>query len=84
MPVDAHTAVYVDHTDVARIASAAAEEVPGVLDAHTTAGRRTVAVRCRVTGTFDDRRVAEAVSAALAGLAAPPKIRVRARVEDRS
>lgn len=84
--VQAGTAVYVGHGDVARVASAAALDVPGVLTATSTASARKVVVRCRATGHGDDVRalVNEAVSDALEPLRHTPRIAVRIRQEDRS
>jgi hypothetical protein len=78
--IAAATAVFVDYADLARIVSTAAESVPGVLDARSSVGRRSVSVRCAVAGPSADQirdRVVEAVSAELAGLARQPRIRVR-------
>ena len=76
----AQTAVYVDVTDVARIASASAEAVPGVISARSTASRRTLTVRCEVSGTAEaelKNAVNRAVTTELAALEHSPRIRVR-------
>lgn len=81
--VDADSAVYVRHRDVARAATAAALDVPGVLAASTSASARRVAVRCRVTGDADEARalIADAVEGALQPLHRSPRIGVRIRRE---
>jgi len=79
-PVVAHTPVFVEFDDLARIASAAAESVPGVLDARSSAGRRSVTVRCTLTGdasAAQRSRIADAVGRELAGLQNTPRITVR-------
>lgn len=76
----AETAVYVDVTDVARIASAAAEAVPGVISARSTASRRTLTIRCEVSGATDDdlkNAVNRAAADELEALERTPRIRVR-------
>ena len=80
--VTANTAVFLDLTDTARIASATAESVPGVVSARSTARRGAVVVRCAVTGplTSEQRHAVEtAVGAELAALRATPKVVVRTR-----
>lgn len=78
--VESQTAIYIDLSDVARIATAAAESVAGVTSARSTATRKKVTVRCSVTG-FSDSTLAEkvdnAVSAELAGLRSTPRLKVR-------
>lgn len=76
----AATAVYVDVTDVARIASAAAEAVPGVISARSTASRRTLTIRCEVSGAADDelkKAVNDSATTELEALERAPRIRVR-------
>lgn len=78
--VESRTAIYIDVSDVARIATAAAESVAGVLSARTTATRQKVTVRCSVTGVGDSalgEKVHNAVSTELAGLQHIPRIKVR-------
>jgi hypothetical protein len=78
----AASAVFIDLTDVARIASAAAETIAGVLSARSTARRGAVVVRCAVTTdpTADQRRLVEtAVSRELSALRVTPKVVVRTR-----
>ena len=82
----ANTAVYLDLTEVARLAAAAAESVAGVADARSTATRRTLTVRCAVTGTPEaglSAAVRDAVSAELGELQPSPRIRVRLAKGDR-
>lgn len=84
VPVQADTAVFTGFADIARIATATACDVPGVLDATSTATRRKVVVRCRVTG--GDRaaihnRVADSVAAGLQLLGTTPRIVIRLREE---
>lgn len=76
----AQTAVFVDVTDIARIASASAEGVPGVVSARTTASRRTLTVCCEVSGAAEAElksAVSRAVTTELAALEHAPRIRVR-------
>lgn len=85
--LDAHSGIWIAPVDVARIAARAAQKVPGVLDAHTTATRRTLTVTAHTTGPNADIKadietaVADAVTTILA---APPKLAVRLREGDRS
>jgi hypothetical protein len=86
VPLSAGTAVYLERGDISKVADAAACDVPGVLDARTTASRRQVVVRCRVTGQTPElrRAVTEAVTQELAALQTPPKVVVRTRTESSS
>jgi hypothetical protein len=79
--VDADSAVYLDVREVARIASAAAETVSGVVKANSSATRRRVSVRCLVTGPVPRESIEQAVIAELAALAHPVRIRVKTRTE---
>jgi hypothetical protein len=84
VPVLADTAVFTGFADIARIATATARDVPGVLDATSTATRRKVVVRCRVTGV--DRasihdQVTESVAAGLQLLGTTPRIVIRLKEE---
>ncbi|MDG4663103.1 DUF6286 domain-containing protein [Mycobacterium sp. 236(2023)] len=79
VPAQSGTAVYVDLSGVARVASAAAEAVPGVVSARTTASKRTLTVRCEVTGKSDAElkdAIARAATEELAGLARSPRVKV--------
>jgi hypothetical protein len=86
IPLSADTAVFLDRAALPKLVGAAARDVPGVLDARTTASRRKVVVRCRVTGQTPELRqeVADAVSQELEALQTPPRIVVRIRTETRS
>ena len=78
----AASAVFIDLTDTARIASAAAESIAGVISARSTARRGAVVVRCAVTTspTTDQRRLLEtAVSRELSALRVTPKVVVRTK-----
>jgi NADH:ubiquinone oxidoreductase subunit K len=82
----ARTSVYLDLSDVARVAAAAARAVPGVVDATARARRRKVTIRARTTGADPAAQraaVTEAVGDALAPLATTPKIRVRTSIGKR-
>ncbi|WP_277210042.1 DUF6286 domain-containing protein [Isoptericola croceus] len=73
-------AVVLRPKDVARLASAAAEDVDGVLGASSTASARRVTVRVESTGAEHVRgEVEQAVGRRLQLLASPPSVRVRAR-----
>ncbi|MFB1299333.1 DUF6286 domain-containing protein [Mycobacterium sp. pW049] len=82
IPVTGRTSVYLDVSDTAKLAAAAARVVPGVTKANASATRRAVKVTARTTGpdvTTDT--ISDAVRTALAPLAATPRISVRTRVE---
>jgi hypothetical protein len=82
-PLSATTAVYLRRADIPKLASAAALDVPGVLQARTTVSRTKAVVRCRVTGQTSELRqaVADAVSRELGELQSPPRVVVRIRTE---
>lgn len=86
VPLIAETPVYLARTDIAKIASAAALGIPGVLAARSTTTRRRAVVRCRVTGSEQQVRaeVADAVAAELSALRTAPRLIVRTRSEGRS
>ncbi|MGF0115036.1 DUF6286 domain-containing protein [Promicromonospora sp. Marseille-Q5078] len=76
-------AVVLRPEDVARLASAAAADVDGVLGATSTASRRSVVVRVRTTGDEGvAREVTEVVGACLAVLDPAPQVRVRATTSE--
>ena len=82
-PLSAATAVYLRRADIPKLASAAALDVPGVLQARTNASRTKAVVRCRVTGQTEELRkaVADAVARELGELQTPPRVVVRIRTE---
>jgi hypothetical protein len=83
--VGAEDGVYIGLGDIAKLASAAAEDTPGVLRATSTATRRTVTVRCTVTDDGQTHAsIAAAVDTALQPLAHRPRVVVRTRKEGRS
>lgn len=86
-PIGTDTGAYLGLGDMAKVATAAAEDVAGVLDARSSATRRKVITRCAVTGDTGgeiERLVTDAVSAALQPLRHTPRIVVRTRKETRS
>ena len=65
--------------DVARLVTGAAGQVDGVLDARTSATRRTATLSITTTGTpGTDTQARQAAERALSALASPPRVRVRA------
>ncbi|UXA21345.1 DUF6286 domain-containing protein [Mycobacterium sp. SMC-4] len=82
IPVQAETSVYLDVSDTAKLAAAAARVVPGVTKATASATRRAVKVSARTTGPdVTQDAITGAVRTALAPLSSPPRITVRTRVE---
>ncbi|KKF00531.1 hypothetical protein WN67_18370 [Mycolicibacterium obuense] len=82
LPVQATTSVYLDVSDTAKLAAAAARIVPGVTKATASATRRTVTVSVRTTGPEVTKdAVAAAVRTALQPLTSIPRISVRTQVE---
>jgi hypothetical protein len=88
VPVAAQTSVWIAPADLARIASAAAEPVPGVLDARARAGLRKIVVTAHTTSDTGDssggKQIKAAIAAAVTGamegfVASPPKVSVRTR-----
>ncbi|WP_157018373.1 DUF6286 domain-containing protein [Cryptosporangium arvum] len=79
LAVVSETGVFLRTRDVARLASAAADDVDGVLAAHSVAGRRsvTVTVDSDVPGIAD--RVRETVDRRLDALVEPMAVKVRVR-----
>lgn len=73
------TGVFLRTRDIARLASAAADDVEGVLSASSVASRRTVTVTVEsdTPGIADD--VEQTVAERLAALAEPVKVKVRVR-----
>lgn len=79
LAVTSETGVFLRTRDVARLASAAADDVDGVLSASSTATRRavTVSVESDRDGIAD--LVRDTVGQRLSALASPPKVKVRVR-----
>lgn len=84
--VSADTAVYIRPRDAASVATAAAADVPGVLDARSSLTRRKATVTCRVTGDTAElhKQIEAAVTHALEPLQRTPRVAVRVRKENRS
>jgi len=82
--VRAQTPVYLSVDAAAKLATARARDVAGVVDAGAVASRRRIIVRCKVTGdeAAVARTVTEAVTEAMGALARPPRTVVRTRVEE--
>ena len=79
LAVTSETGVFLRTRDVARLASAAADDVDGVLSAGSAAGRRKVTVTVESDADGIAERVQEAVTHRLAALATPIKVKVRVR-----
>lgn len=86
--VAAQTSVWIAPADLAHIASAAAELVPGVLDARAKAGLRKIVVTAHITSDTGDssagKRIKTAIATAVTDavesfVASPPKVSVRTR-----
>ncbi|MFD0483147.1 DUF6286 domain-containing protein [Kineococcus sp. GCM10028916] len=75
--VDGAAGVHLSTRDVARLASGAARRCDGVLEAKTTASRKTVSVAVQATSADVREDVARAVAAQLAPLSRAPRVRVR-------
>ncbi len=76
----ADTGVFLRPSGVSRLASAAAEDVDGVLDSSASTRRRSVSVTITTTGDGNTTdAVREAVTTRLAHLDPTPTVRVRAR-----
>ena len=69
--------VHLSTRDVARLASGAARRCDGVLDASTSASRKTVTVAVEATSADVRDDVTRAVAAQLAPLSRAPRVRVR-------
>lgn len=83
----ADTTVYLARSDVARVASAAAQQVPGVVAATTKASQRKVTVRCHSTGAADQefrQSVVDAVKTELDLLRRTPRVVVRIHTKEQS
>ena len=84
--VAADTSVWIAPADLARIATATANTVPGVLSARSKAGLRKITVTAQITAdtSNDGQPLKSAIAAAITNalgpaLASPPKIMVRTR-----
>lgn len=79
LALDSRTGAFIGTGDLARRASAAAQDVDGVLSASSSATRRTVTVQVTTTGDASiPGAVRDSVTAGVSTLAAPPRVRVRA------
>lgn len=79
LAVTSQTGVFLRPRDIARLASAAADDVDGVLAASTVAGRRKVAVTVQSDRDGVADVVRDTVAQRLSPLATLPKITVRVR-----
>jgi hypothetical protein len=79
LAVTSATGVFLRTRDIARLASAAADDVDGVLSAHSVASRRTVTVTVESDTAGIADRVQETVAQRLATLDDPLKVKVRVR-----
>ena len=84
LAVNAASSVWIAPADLARLASRAAETVPGVLDARSSATLRKITVTAHTTADSGATQMKSAVVEAVRDSAAaivnpPPKIRVRTR-----
>lgn len=87
IPVEAETSVWMQPGDVARIASRISETVPGVLNAHATAGLHKINVKTETTAESDDAEIKTVVANAVRDktnfLSPNVKVAVRNRVGGR-
>lgn len=82
LPLSSHVSVWTRPADVARLATATTDDIPGVTKAGTTATRRRVTVRVQtsLTDTTEvHEQISEAVTARLSALSTSPRVVVRAR-----
>ncbi|MFI5937905.1 DUF6286 domain-containing protein [Actinoplanes sp. NPDC051494] len=79
LAVTSQTGLFLRTRDVARLASAAADDVDGVLSAGSVAGRRTVTVTVESDRDGVADVVRTTVEQRLSALAEPPKVKVRVR-----
>jgi hypothetical protein len=84
--IDAHSSIWIAPADLARLASHAAESVPGVLDARSSATLNRITVTAHTTSDGDatavESTITDAVRQATTLLGEPVKIRVRTRTGD--
>jgi hypothetical protein len=79
LAVNSTTGVFLRTRDIARLASAAADDVDGVLSATSVASRRAVTVTIESTTTEIAAPVRDAVGQRLAALSTPLTVKVRIR-----
>ncbi|MGX6607007.1 DUF6286 domain-containing protein [Micromonosporaceae bacterium Da 78-11] len=79
LAVSSETGVFLRTRDIARLASAAAEDVDGVLSASSVASRRTVNVTVESDRESIAGRVRDTVVRRLSALVSPPEVKVRVR-----
>ncbi|MBJ7339805.1 DUF6286 domain-containing protein [Mycolicibacterium sp.] len=80
--VPARSSVWIGPTDLARLAAAAAETVPGVLSVRASANLRTITVKAEVTAASDPAirtAITSAVGDAVSGYTTATRIKVRTR-----
>ncbi|QNG20034.1 hypothetical protein G4H71_14360 [Rhodococcus triatomae] len=78
--VSTTTGVWIEPRDIARLATATAESVPGVVEARSTATRRKVSVLVTTSDdSVDTNPVEDAVNQAFSAMETPPKVRIRTR-----
>jgi hypothetical protein len=80
--VTARSSVWIGPADLARLASRAAEAVPGVIDARSSATLKKITVTARTTTDTPELKAAvtDAVRQAAAITSAPPTVRTRTRL----
>jgi Family of unknown function (DUF6286) len=79
LAVTSPTGVFLRTRDIARLASAAADDVDGVLSASSVASRRAVTVTVESDRDAVADLVRDTVAERLSALANPPKVKVRVR-----
>lgn len=79
LPLTSSTGIFLHTRDIARLASGAARDVDGVLEASTSASRSTVKVAVTATGDDVQAAVTTAVTDALRPLQKAPRVVVRTR-----
>jgi hypothetical protein len=79
LPVTSATGIFLRAADVARLASAAADDVDGVLAASSIASRRKVSVTVESDRDQVADLVRDAVTERLSALQKPPPVKVRVR-----
>lgn len=84
LQVTSQTGVFLRTRDIARLASAAADDVDGVLAASSVAGRRTITVTVESDRDGVADLVTDAVTERLSALDSPPTVKVRVRAHWKS